>query len=125
MRPVDRRVDAFACATGQGCAVASSQGQIERHPDAKVDAQTKPGGKSVKQPGRNSGAGDTDDGHGPRRAVYHRPFLAQWPDQDAATKMLDIVSDSILDLDTLRFRAVVLPTFVEPYDAGSCRDVVA
>jgi hypothetical protein len=38
-----------------------------------------------------------------------------------AAEMLDVVSDAILDLDTLTFRAVekaaVLPTFVEPYEA--------
>ena len=33
------------------------------------------------------------------RAVYHRPFLEQWPDQDTAAEMLEIVSDAILDLD--------------------------
>jgi hypothetical protein len=52
------------------------------------------------------------------RAAYHRPFRAQCTDQDAATKMLDIVSDAILDVDTLRFRAVdravVVATFVGP-----------
>jgi hypothetical protein len=40
------------------------------------------------------------------RAVYHRPLLEQWPDQDTAAEMLEIVSDAIVYLDTLRFRAV-------------------
>jgi hypothetical protein len=86
----------------------------------------KPGGKSVKRPGRNKPVRVTpmaarDHAYAKFRAVYHRPFMEQWPDQDAADEMLDIVSDAILDLDTLRFRAVdktlVLPTFVESYEA--------
>jgi hypothetical protein len=87
----------------------------------------KPGGKSVKRPGRNKSAWVTsttarDRAYVGFRTVYHRPFLEQWPDQDTAVEMLEIVSDAILDLDTLRFRAVdraaVLPTFMEPYGAG-------
>ena len=54
-------------------------------------------------------------------SVYHHAFRERWPDQDAAAQMLDVVSDAILDLDTLKFRAVgkaaVLPMFMEPYEA--------
>ena len=92
----------------------------------KSKHRRKPGGKNVKRPGRNKPAWVTsttarDRAYVGFRAVYHRPFLEQWPDQDTADEMLEIVSDAILDLDTLRFRAVdkaaVLPTFVEPHEA--------
>jgi len=93
-----------------------------------------PGDKSVKRPARNKPARVTsatamDRGYVRFRAVDHRPFRAQSSDQDAANEVLDMVSDAILDLDTLRFRAVdravVLATFVEPYEARSCGDAVA
>jgi hypothetical protein len=39
------------------------------------------------------------------QAVYHRPLLEQWPDQDTAADAEDRAR-CLLDLDTLRFRAV-------------------
>jgi hypothetical protein len=55
------------------------------------------GGKSVKRPGlKQAGVSDIDDGQGPRLCGF----------QDTVVEMLEIVSDAIIDLDTLRFRAV-------------------
>jgi hypothetical protein len=41
-----------------------------------------------------------------KRRPVAKAGLEQWPDQDTAAEMLEIVSDAIVYLDTLRFRAV-------------------
>ena len=85
----------------------------------------KPGSKSVRRPGRGkpervSPTAARDRAYVRFLDVYRRPFREQWPDQDAAAEMLDIVSDAVLSLETLSFQAVnkdaVFLVFVEPYE---------
>jgi hypothetical protein len=92
----------------------------------KSKHRRKPGDKSVRRPGSNKPArvspvAARDRAYVRFLNVYRQPFREDWPDQDAASEMLDIVSDAVFNLDTLSFHAVnkdvAFQVFVQPCDA--------